>query len=145
MKERFLIALTLSFAGSAALANAQIQCDEEITSEHRHHQRFEIEINEKNQLVSMQDINWNDRTNSQAGLGANGYHGSKPLKAIIEKDRLVYKFTTQNEGDGDYPGPATEVTVNISKLFSGTAEVAANYANYKNGKSEIEIFDLNCK
>jgi hypothetical protein len=140
MKKQIFAVTFLMFAGHAAFANKVVQCEETTSNNSGSREKFEFEINEKNQLVTVKSINWSDKTNSQAGDGGLGYH-EKSLNSKTKHGAYVFTYKFQDEGDGDYKGPVTDVTVTLSPDFSH----ASVNASYDDGASGSDTFDLVCK
>jgi|GEM_PF-4753252 len=66
----------------------------------------------------------------------------KPLKPKVKGNFLVYKMFYQNEGDGDYPGPKTDIYIKLPKSLSGHGVMIEVYDKGDSGK---DVFALECK
>lgn len=75
------LALMIFGSGISAFANTVVHCEQTSSDEYGYHDIFVVEVNEKSQAVSIDEISWNDKENRKAGGGTLGYYGSKPFKA----------------------------------------------------------------
>jgi hypothetical protein len=140
---KFAISLIITAGSLTAFANKTIQCDELRANNYGSQERFVLEINEKDQLVSMDESSWKNNWTVNTGGGTYGYYEKSPLVANANGSNLIYKFRTQDAGDGDFSGPSTLVSISVPRNFIGAGRVVASFP--KNAADGSDIFDLNCK
>jgi len=141
MKKALLAGLVLTTSLSA-FANKTIQCVETSANKNGSREIFTIELNDKNQILKIDENGWDEKSNKALGGGTFGYYDKKPLKPEVTKNSLEYSYTIQDEGDIDYPPPPTDITLDLSPTLTGPAEFTAMYDD---GHSGSDHFDLNCK
>lgn len=137
--------LALIMIGTSATAMAakttKIKCHQ-IDSVHGYSEIYEFKLNSKKEILTVDSTNWNDKENKIAGSGSTYYAEKEHLVPEAVEDVLIYKYTFQDEGDVDYPGPVTDVRITLPQTLKGPATVELIYDD---GHQGYDNFELDCK
>jgi hypothetical protein len=142
MKNLILTTALLSLTSFSAMAQTKTLLCDETQSHHGSRERFILKFDEQKQLISVDDKNWNEKTNSWNGGDTYSYSDSKPLKPVVRNGAVVYKYISPGDpGDGDFPVPDSIVTITLQSNDMGNATIVAKRKN----NDDADTFVLNCK
>lgn len=139
-----LAVITILFSTLIASAQTKLQCDELQSKSRTSHERFLFTLDSANRITEMQDVIWNDVTDSISGSTSNSFQPTNENPALAferEDGTLVYNYQTQDEGDIDFPGPLVDGMVVLSQDLVGDATVRISYDD---GHQGLDIFELSC-
>jgi len=136
MKKSVLAIAALSLISAPAFAKkapatpavTTIQCDQTPKSG-KYFERLILQIDDQNNLISAKDLNWDAKKNQEEGT-FDGYYDEKvSLAPEIKDGNLVYTYSTQDDGDGDYYH-SNDLILTVPAKLKGQATLSNAQTNY---------------